>query len=581
DGGQFTIASFSEGALDAAITSGLSSAVYGTDFGAGFVTDITASTVGLALADVQTGIGDWANQYGGEGSAGHIALHALAGCVAAEAQSADCAAGAAGAIAQAVYAGSLGGQEPSPAGYDTPEAYQAAYEAWSVRTQAHVELLGAFAGYALSGGEAANVSVASSIAESGLQNNYLNHTERAKAETLLAELSTLCGGSIGPGPNTCDTPRADELRVELTELQFSSVTNTLNLLDACGADANSQTCQSHLEQAQEYTDWASGLTNRSRAERFNVSAAATGTDLDWGGNLDTLALDVFAQVQDGTLDQDAAHAEIIDRAISYDGRMNLTVGLGSIVIGVGGCALAGGGTACMLVAGGSAALTESNTIYDGAVTVITGTETDGYIQNAFEVAGYSPEDARQYERWVEMGLAVATFSIETGAIVLTSKSGQVLRTIDDAVPPPATNRLPDFQQGTVNGQYTAINPGPLDDGLAGTFSGGRYTEVVLDQDIILNRAGTRDTPLGQFFTQSAPDSVISTRIDSAVLPEWPGGSTSPLDTAFEVRIPAGTKVYVGEVSSQGGFYVGGTQQIVVPKPWLIDGVEVIGSTPLQ
>ncbi|MCF2872996.1 hypothetical protein L0664_18175 [Octadecabacter sp. G9-8] len=92
-----------------------------------------------------------------------------------------------------------------------------------------------------------------------------------------------------------------------------------------------------------------------------------------------------------------------------------------------------GGTACMLAAGGSAVQTESNTIYNGAVTVITGTETDGYIQNAFENADYSPEDARQYERWVEMGLAAATFSIETGAIVLTSKSGQVLRTIDDAV----------------------------------------------------------------------------------------------------------------------------------------------------
>ncbi|EDM71754.1 hypothetical protein RAZWK3B_20416 [Roseobacter sp. AzwK-3b] len=65
----------------------------------------------LGLADAQTGIGDifrdGAN--GGEGSLGHVMLHGLAGCVAAEAQGADCGAGAAGGIAQAVYAGGLEG----------------------------------------------------------------------------------------------------------------------------------------------------------------------------------------------------------------------------------------------------------------------------------------------------------------------------------------------------------------------------------------------------------------------------------------------------------------------------------------
>lgn len=61
---------------------------------------------------------------------------------------------------------------------------------------------------------------------------------------------------------------------------------------------------------------------------------------------------------------------------------------------------------------------------------------------------------------------------------------------------------------------------------------------------------------------------------------WPGGGASPIDSTFEVRIPAGTRVYVGEVSSQGGVFVGGTQQIVVPRPWEIDGVEVLSRSPL-
>ncbi|WP_200866799.1 hypothetical protein [Pseudomonas syringae] len=78
-----------------------------------------------------------------------------------------------------------------------------------------------------------------------------------------------------------------------------------------------------------------------------------------------------------------------------------------------------------------------------------------------------------------------------------------------------------------------------------------------------------------------PDGILQARIDKAVLPEWPGGAKSPIDTTFEIKIPAGTRVYVGEVGSQGGFYIGGTQQIVVQKPWLIEGVKVINSSPLK
>jgi hypothetical protein len=63
--------------------------------------------------------------------------------------------------------------------------------------------------------------------------------------------------------------------------------------------------------------------------------------------------------------------------------------------------------------------------------------------------------------------------------------------------------------------------------------------------------------------------------------EWPGGAKSPIDTSFAVKIPKGTRVYVGEVGSQGGIYVGGTQQVVVVNPWKIEGVKVIDSSPLR
>lgn len=135
--------------------------------------------------------------------------------------------------------------------------------------------------------------------------------------------------------------------------------------------------------------------------------------------------------------------------------------------------------------------------------------------------------------------------------------------------------------GKLNGSYSAIDPEPLPDNITGTFVGGKYSAVTLERDTVLYRAGTAEQPLGQFFSRKPPASIIQTRIDKAVLPEWPSGGKSPIDTTFAVKIPKEMEVYVGEVGSQGGFYVGGSQQVVVPRPWAIEGVEVMNSTPLK
>ncbi|EHL3137204.1 hypothetical protein KDL18_004039 [Salmonella enterica] len=55
---------------------------------------------------------------------------------------------------------------------------------------------------------------------------------------------------------------------------------------------------------------------------------------------------------------------------------------------------------------------------------------------------------------------------------------------------------------------------------------------------------------------------------------------SPLDSVFKLKIPAGTKVYVGDVGYQNGIYLGGIQQIVIPKSWDIPGVQVLEQRPL-
>jgi filamentous hemagglutinin len=41
------------------------------------------------------------------------------------------------------------------------------------------------------------------------------------------------------------------------------------------------------------------------------------------------------------------------------------------------------------------------------------------------------------------------------------------------------------------------------------------------------------------------------------------------------------EVYIGRIGTQGGLYSGGVDQILVLKPWMIDGIEVIGTRPIR
>lgn len=144
-------------------------------------------------------------------------------------------------------------------------------------------------------------------------------------------------------------------------------------------------------------------------------------------------------------------------------------------------------------------------------------------------------------------------------------------------------------------QYNMVeNPGPvaeMADNPAANFAGGKYDEITLEEDTILYRGGNSEgSGLGQWFTAEPPESVAHVRIDTAVKPEWIDPrtgvrtGTSPIDTVYKVKIPAGTKVYAGPTGYQGGVYVGGKPQIFIPKPWENQGpggVEVMGSEPLK
>lgn len=152
---------------------------------------------------------------------------------------------------------------------------------------------------------------------------------------------------------------------------------------------------------------------------------------------------------------------------------------------------------------------------------------------------------------------------------------------------------PDGLAGCPKYRYNQVeNPGPLakrPGNPAANFAGGRYNGKTTTKDIILYRGGEAGKPLGQWFTRQPPSSVAQVRIDAAVKPHWIDPKTgvssgsSPIDNVYAIKIPKGTRIYEGPVANQGGIHVGGPNinQVFVPEPWNIPGVQVVGKTPIK
>jgi hypothetical protein len=161
-------------------------------------------------------------------------------------------------------------------------------------------------------------------------------------------------------------------------------------------------------------------------------------------------------------------------------------------------------------------------------------------------------------------VAGAESSVKVGAQDVLGKTA-------DQLPASATQGLSAELRDSVGHTYDNAHPGPLTE-YADTFTDGRYTVGVTTEPRRFMRAGdagaTRGDPaLGQFHTDTPPESVSQVRHDLAVLPEWPNGAKSPLNTGFDVEYPAGTVFYYGEVGPQGPGYPGGGMQYLIKTPW--------------
>ena len=156
----------------------------------------------------------------------------------------------------------------------------------------------------------------------------------------------------------------------------------------------------------------------------------------------------------------------------------------------------------------------------------------------------------------------------------------------------------------INGQliddFHPYKVGPLkgSTGLAETFSGGKYAVVKVNRPITVYRLHNKGVPTkvwnpskgvfettrgasetGAFWSLERPAGSMAARIDGAVLPQW----GNPMTHMTAVELPAGTVIYVGEVGSQGGFFVGGGSQVVIQngvKTALQNGAKIVERTVL-
>lgn len=141
-------------------------------------------------------------------------------------------------------------------------------------------------------------------------------------------------------------------------------------------------------------------------------------------------------------------------------------------------------------------------------------------------------------------------------------------------------RLLDDVPATPQQPFMPPNGGPLSDRHAGTFTGGHYDTSASTEPMRLYRAGIADRPLGGFFSSEPPVGVTQARIDEAIPEVWPDGTPAPW-TPGTPPLPGGHDHAHWCGGEPRGIYMGGTEQVLVERPWEIPGAGPVDSWPLR
>ena len=577
--GELTFAKIMQGALDGAISSGVNSAIYGTDFMDGLSASVLQTVANLMLADVQFEIGELFKNgaNGGEGSLGHALLHGLAGCAAAEAQGADCAAGAAGGIAGAIYSGMQKAPEIDDYGNDL-DAYRAAYDNWRSDVMERAQLVSLAAGYIFSGGKAENVSVGASVGTSAVANNYLTHDQlliALEADKQLAQCKVFSW--------RCSAQERTRLENIVQSYRALSAANTARLIEACSAGAS--TCTQMLADARAFTE----ATNHGLAlmaggyapgpENFYVRADG---QLGYGGmvDIDEVAVRYFTRAENGEMTYAEAAQAIESSVLNHESNMTILVGGVQIVGGVAalGACPSTGGLSCLLLTG--AIVTTPNVVLganeasEGVAQWLSGQNERTAIEDALIRAGYSAEDAARYLGNAQ--LLVGVLDIGVGGVLAikgplgTARVNATNKTlnqsqIDDLVARKANGEtLPDpstyMSQADIDAHLAQFDDGAvrfttrssLDE--YGTAGGGdAFVMPKSEFDRIVADAGGDMRVVEQRLNLNAGSLSNGDAVALYVPPENLGG----------IRIPSGNEAGANSQWVPGGYTASGTAEAVV------------------
>jgi hypothetical protein len=111
-------------------------------------------------------------------------------------------------------------------------------------------------------------------------------------------------------------------------------------------------------------------------------------------------------------------------------------------------------------------------------------------------------------------------------------------------------------------RHGPMNEGPLSPKVAATFRSSSYTSRKLAEPKELWRAySDPDKKLGPYWTDIKPSGPLQTTIDSALHFTFKNKASA----VAHIRVPAGTRVFQGFAGPQGGGYLGGGPQFLLPR----------------
>ena len=125
-------------------------------------------------------------------------------------------------------------------------------------------------------------------------------------------------------------------------------------------------------------------------------------------------------------------------------------------------------------------------------------------------------------------------------------------------------------EGGSETKYSPVNPGPLSEDVASSFSGATYTERVLTEDTVMYRvSGGNAKEVGSYMSMTPQEGGLQSQIDLALNPAW--GNTT--ENVTKIVVPKGTIIYEGVAAPQNiydslgnviGTLPGGGNQVYIP-----------------